>query len=107
MSEYRFRVSDSLNVPLRGHMLRLRLLEGTPKMKDLGVGTRLQVVGPEGAARVVEIIGHATPSGRASQQRLERTRELDVVITAADAVRDALPIDVGWVASGPVHDDES
>jgi hypothetical protein len=97
---FRFRVSDSLVVPLRGRMLRLRVVEGSPAMADLKPGSTLRVSGP-GADRMVTVVAHAVTSGRATQDRLERVRELDVVI-ADDAEREDGPVDIGWFASGPV-----
>jgi hypothetical protein len=97
---FRFRVSDSVEVPLRGRMLRLRVVEGSPAMADLEPGSALRVSGP-GADRIVTVVGHAVTSGRATQERLERVRELDVVI-ADDAEREDGPVDIGWYASGPV-----
>lgn len=101
--EFRFRVSDSLDVPLRGHMLRLKLMEGSPSMKDLAKGCRLRVESPAGANRSVRIIGHSATGGRATQKRLDATRELDIVITAEDAGTGGDRIDIGWVAVGPVR----
>jgi hypothetical protein len=97
---FRFRVSDSVEVPLRGRMLRLRVVEGTPAMADLVPGSTLRVSGP-GEDRTITVVGHAVTSGRATQERLDRVRELDVVI-ADDAERERGPIDIGWYASGPV-----
>jgi hypothetical protein len=99
---FRFRVSDSLEVPLRGRMLRLRLMEGGPTMTDLGVGKKLCLQSPSGDERVVTIVGHAVTGGRATQERLDRIRELDVVISNQDAGVGEGLVDIGWVASGPV-----
>lgn len=98
---FRFRVSDVVDVPLRGTILRLKLMEGTPSMGDLPVGARLRVAPADGGAeREVEIRAHSVTGGKASQERLDATRELDVVI-AGDAARSPDPIEIGWVASGP------
>ena len=40
---FRFRVSDAVQVPLRGMLLRLRLNEGAPSVKDLAVGRTLRL----------------------------------------------------------------
>jgi hypothetical protein len=51
---FNFRVSDVVDVPLRGTKLRLRLLEGSPSMKDLRVGATLllrTLSGEEGGCR--------------------------------------------------------
>ena len=97
---YTFRVSDVVDVPLRGTMLRLRVVEGTPSMADLGTGATLRLRSPAGAEREVTVKAHAVPSGRASQARLDRVRELDVII-ADDAAARGDPVEIGWTASGP------
>jgi hypothetical protein len=99
---FRFRVSDSLEVPLRGHMLRLRLLEGSPSMKELGRGRKLGIVSPAGERRTVKIIDHSATGGRATQSRLDTTRELDVVISSQDAGEGRDRIGIGWFA-GPAR----
>ena len=99
---FRFRVSDSLAVPLRGHMLRLRLLEGGPAVGDLGVGRRLTLKSPTGAARTITIRDHAVTGGRPTQERLDRTGEFDVIISAEDAGRGEELVGIGWVVTGPV-----
>jgi hypothetical protein len=95
---FRFRISDSLEVPLRGHMLRLRLLEGSPSMKVLGPGKELTVVSPAGERRIVRIIGHSATGGRATQSRLDTTRELDIIISSHDAGEGRDRIGIGWFA---------
>jgi hypothetical protein len=99
---FTFRVSDSLDVPQRGHLLRLRLNAGTPSMKDLHRGQKLRIVSPDGKERTVTILDHAVTGGRATQNRLEETRELDVVISSVDAGAYDDLIGIGWTASGPV-----
>jgi len=98
--EFRFRVSDAVNVPLRGLMLRLRLLDGTPSIKDLAVGRRVLVTSPAGEARELEIVAHAVTGGRQTQKRLDQLRELDVVV-AEVAGAAGPPVDIGWEATGP------
>jgi hypothetical protein len=95
-SAFAFRVSDVVDVPLRGTMLRLRVLEGQPSMDDLGVGSRLRVRATSGAERDVRIVAHAVTGGNPTQERLERTGELDVVV--ADEMGGD-PIEIGWTAS--------
>jgi hypothetical protein len=99
---FQFRVSDSLDVPLRGWLLRLRLQGGTPSLKDLAAGRQLNLVGPTGQERTVTILDHAVTGGRVTQERLERTRELDVVISQMDAHGAGDVVEIGWTASGPV-----
>lgn len=98
---FTFRVSDVVQVPWRGTVLRLRVADGKPSMSDLGRGARLRVRSPNGAERVVTITDYAVSSGRATQERLDRVRELDVLISD-DAAATEGPIGIGWIASGPV-----
>jgi hypothetical protein len=97
---FRFRVSDAFAVPLRGHMLRLRLVSGRAAIKNLKPGRRVRVEGPGGRSRDVTILDHAATGGRQTQDRLDRTRELDVVISAQDAGEGEDLIAIGWFA-GP------
>jgi hypothetical protein len=98
---FRFRVSDSLEVPLRGHLLRLRRIEGSPSMKDLAPGQTIRVAGPDGTTRDVTILGHSATGGRASQKRLDTTGELDIVIPREQAGDGEARIAIGWSVSGP------
>src|SRR5690606_6874136 len=100
---FRFRVSDSVEVPLRGRMLRLKVVEGSPAMSDLKPGRRLRVEGPRGGGGIIRIVDHAVTSGKATQNRLDAVRELDVIV-ADDRPGGAPPIDIGWFATGPVTD---
>jgi hypothetical protein len=99
---FRFAVSDSLEVPLRGHLLRLRLVEGSPSMKDLQPGRTVRAVSPANERREITILGHSATGGVASQARLERTRELDLVVSGADAGAGPSRIEIGWSVAGPV-----
>jgi hypothetical protein len=96
----RFRVSDTFVVPLRGQMLRLKLLEGTPSMKDRSPGRKIRLEGPRGGSRTVTIVDHAATGGRQTQQRLDRIRELDLVISTEDAGTGDERVAIGWFA-GP------
>jgi hypothetical protein len=98
---FRFRVSDSAVVPLRGHLLRLKLVEGSASMKQLAPGTSLTVMSPAGQSRQVTITAHSVMSGRARQARLDRTKELDVIISTGDASMDGRRIGIGWFVSPP------
>jgi hypothetical protein len=97
---YSFRVSDVVDVPLRGTVLRLRLVDGSPTMSgDLAVGSALRLRSPAGAERTVTITRYAASSGKATQKRLERVREIDVLVSDADATADG-PVEIGWMATG-------
>jgi hypothetical protein len=97
---FTFRVSDVVTVPLRGTLLRLRLVDGEPLLGDLGVGSELLLRGGAGSERRVRIAAHSVTGGRPSQKRLDRTREFDVILTRDDA---AEPVEIGWLATGPVE----
>ena len=96
-SAFALRVSDVVHVPLRGTMLRLRVLDGQPSMSDLGIGSRLRLRSTSGAERDVRIVAHAVTGGNPTQERLDRTGELDVVV--ADETGGE-PVEIGWTASG-------
>jgi hypothetical protein len=98
---FEFRVSDVVDVPLRGIVLRLRLLEGEPALGDLAVGEQLQLRAPDGSERRVSVAAHPVTGGKPSQQRLDRTREFDVLI-ADDAAGVEGAVEIGWTARGPV-----
>ena len=101
---YTFRVSDSVEVPLRGYMLRLRLVDGAPSMSDLAVGKVLRVASPQGDVRDLPILAHSVTGGNPSQKRLDQVRELDVIVDGALAVRDGVPVEIGWMATGPIEE---
>ena len=100
---FRFRVSDSVDIPLRGRMLKLKVVDGRPALSDLKPGRRLRVEGPRGEGGYIRIVDHAVTSGKPSQKRLDSVRELDVIIAEATPGND-LPVAIGWSASGPVND---
>ncbi len=96
-----FRVSDSMAIPHRGHLLRLKLASGAPRMKALQAGSRLRMTGPHGEAAVVDVIGHPAMAGKQTQARLDRTRELDVVIPASQAIAGGSRVEIGWTVGPP------
>ncbi len=95
----RFRVSDAVAVPLRGMLLRLKVVEGSPRMSALRKGRPLRVIAPDGDERVVTIRDFATTGGRPTQERLDTFGELDVVVSAEDGLGDDRPIEIGWYAA--------
>jgi hypothetical protein len=99
-SEFSFRVSDVLQVPLRGYLLRLKVTDGTPRMKDLRRGRWLRMRSPEGEERTVRLMDFSTVGGRPTQERLDTARELDVVVPPDDVVVDGRRIDIGWTVVG-------
>jgi hypothetical protein len=102
---FRFRVSDAMEMPHRGYLLRLRRADGTPSATDLNVGARLRLSRPDGQARVVTIADHSVTQGKGGQARLDRTGEFDVVIDRADGWIEDMPVGIGWMASGPVDEE--
>ena len=101
---FRFRVSDSVQVPLRGQLLRLKLLEGEPALPDVSPGRKIRVQSPDGKQGVIVIKDFSATAGFPSQEKLERYRELDIVVAAQDAVLEGEEIEIGWTASGPVDE---
>jgi len=97
---FEYRVSDSLVVPLRGQLLRLRLTRGNPQASSVAVGRRLTVAAPDGREREVQILDHSITGGRVSQARLDKTRELDILLATADADIDGQAIGIGWTVRG-------
>lgn len=98
MSDYRFRISDAYFVPLRGWMLRLKLLEGEFDPKSLKPGKSLRLIAPDGEDRVVTVKGLAVTGGRQTKERVQAYGELDLVIPPEDAVRDDREVAIGWEA---------
>jgi hypothetical protein len=103
---FRFRISDSVAVPLRGYLLRLKLQEGTPALADLSPGCKLRVRGPNGGERVIRVKDFSATEGFPSQEKLDQRRELDIVVAQEDGLVDGEEIQIGWIASGPIADDE-
>lgn len=105
--DFRFRVSDVYEIPRRGHMIRLKLLDGSPSMKDLRPGGSLWLEAPDGRGRPIRIVDIGVSSGRARQDRLERTRELDIVVASADIHADEGRVEIGWHAYPPSRGGEA
>jgi hypothetical protein len=99
MADYRFRVSDAYFVPLRGWMLRLKLLEGEFEPSMLKPGAPLRLVAPDGEARPVTVKGLAATGGRQKKARVDEYGEYDLVISPADAVQDGRQVAIGWEAT--------
>lgn len=101
---FQFRVSDSVQMPMRGYLLRLKLLNGEPGIGDVSPGRKLRVSGPNGGERIIVIKDFSVTGGVQSQERLDRTRELDIVVESTDGMVNGEEIEIGWTASGPVQD---
>jgi hypothetical protein len=98
MTEYRFRVSDAYAVPLRGWILRLKLLDGSFEPGMLKPGAPLRLVAPDGEDREVSVLGLAATAGNQTRERVDTYSEFDIVIPAEDAVRDGKAVTLGWEA---------
>ena len=96
----RFKVVNVLDVPSRGVLLRLRLVEGSPSLRELGPGRRLLLRSPSGEEREVRVLDFSVTGGRATQSRLERMRELDVIVASEDAWSGGRPVRIGWSVVG-------
>lgn len=96
--DFSFRVSDVYEVPRRGWVLRLKLLTGSASVKRLERGAALWLEPPDGEGRSMTIRDIAVTSGRVSQERFDRKRELDILVSAEDALGDP-PVRIGWRAT--------
>ena len=54
---------------------------------------------PDGETRDVTVKGLAATAGRQTKERVETTREFDLVISPEDAVRDDRTVQIGWEAA--------
>jgi hypothetical protein len=98
MASFELRVSDVLDVPLRGQLLRLKVTSGRARTDAVAIGKRLTLRSPNGTEREVTIKAHSITGGELSQARLTKTGELDVVVEPAGDDGTAEPIGIGWVA---------
>lgn len=98
-SRYRFRVSDVVQVPLRGTMLRLKLLEGDPSPDALEAGKTIRLVGPGGRTASAQVRSLAVTTGSAAKETLHQYRQVDVVV-APESSSDGLPVGIGWFVVG-------
>ncbi len=94
--DFRFRISDAYFVPLRGWNLRMKLLEGDFDPKMLKPGASMRLVAPDGEERVVTVKDRTVTGGKQKKERVQATREYDVVISPDDAVQEDRPVDIGW-----------
>jgi hypothetical protein len=60
------------------------------------------VTSPLGESRELAIVAHSVTGGRQTQKRLDQVRELDVVVGEVDGAAGGTPVDIGWIATGPV-----
>lgn len=80
-----FRVVDALDGPHRGRILRLRLIDGAPPTIKALKGARLVATSPDGDVEAAfRVDGFPTFGGRPSDERLARTRRVDVHVVPDD-----------------------
>ena len=99
MSDYRFRVSDSYFVPLRGWMLRLKLVDGAFAPDMLEPGTSLRLAAPDGEERTVTVKGLSVTGGFQKKDRVATYKEFDIIIPEEDGMREDRRIEIGWEAT--------
>ena len=99
MADYRFRVSDAYFVPLRGWMLRLKLIDGEFEPSMLKPGSSLRLVAPDGGDRMVTVKALSATGGFQRKARVDAYREYDVVIPTEDAIQDDVRVAIGWEAT--------
>lgn len=98
MADFRFNVSDSYHVPLRGWMLRLKLTDGRFEPSMLKPGTSFRLLSPDGDERTVSVKGWSVTAGRQKKERVDEYKEFDIVIPAEEAVVDGHEVGIGWTA---------
>lgn len=96
MADFRFNVSDACMVPLRGWMLRLKLVEGDFDPSMLSPGSTFRLRSPDGEGWTATVKGLSATAGRQTRKRVEKYKEFDIVIPASDAVRDGGEVAIGW-----------
>ena len=101
---FQFRISDAVAIPRRGYLLRLKILSGTPDIDDLAPGSTIRVTAPDGTERTITVRDFSVTGGVQTQERLDRYRELDIIVDQDDGYGAGDEIQIGWVASGPVED---
>lgn len=82
---FRFRVSDAAAVPVRGYLLRMRLLDGSSAPEDVSPDRKLSLRSPNGTPRTVVIKDLSNTNAGTSRDLPERTRQPDLVISQPDA----------------------
>lgn len=96
MADFRFNVSDAYMVPLRGWMLRLKLVDGDFEPSMLSPGSTFVLRAPDGEERTATVKGLSATAGKQTSKRVEKYREFDIVIPTSDAIRDEREVDIGW-----------
>lgn len=99
MPDFRFNVSDACMVPLRGWLLRLKLVDGEFEPSMLSPGSTFRLQAPDGEERTGTVKGLSATAGKQTRTRVERYGEFDIVIATEDAVRDHREVAIGWSVS--------
>jgi hypothetical protein len=90
------KVSDVVDVPMRGQVLRLKVTGAVPNVAQLAVGRRLRLRSPAGEEHVVRIVDHSVTGGVVTQKRMERVREFDVLIKSDNEEVTHVPVGFGY-----------
>ena len=96
MADFRFNVSDAYFVPLRGWMLRLKLVDGDFDPAMLSPGSTFRLLAPDGEERTATVKGLSATGGRQTRERVQKYREFDIVIPAGDAIVAGREVAIGW-----------
>lgn len=68
MADYRFNVSDACMVPLRGWLLRLKLVDGEFDPSMLSPGSTFLLRGPDGEERTATVKGLSATAGKQTRK---------------------------------------
>jgi len=96
----KFRVIDSMDAPVRGRVIRLRLSEGRPPTVGELKGARLTARSPGGEEETLLVLGFAIVGGKPSNGRLSRTGRADLVVTL-EGNQERPTVRTGWEIVGP------
>ena len=97
-----FKVSDIMDGPHKGWILRLRLHTGeAPTIKEIK-GARMALRSAEGVSREVVVRSFPTFGGKPSDDRLARSGRLDVSVEPADSGAEAPSVVERWELVGPL-----
>jgi len=93
-----FRVTDAMDAPHGGRILRLKLETGTPLQIGKLKGAGLLAVSPLGRLCRFRVASFATIGGKVRQRRFQETGRVDLHIYEDD---DTGPIELAWRVKQP------
>jgi hypothetical protein len=86
-------VIDALDHPHGGRILRTRLAgDAVPSLGNLK-GARFRARSPEGAERLVRVLGFPLTGGKPSSQRIRETGRVDLHV---EETGEGAPVDLQW-----------